>query len=399
MYKIIFSAFLFCFFSTADAVTPDSVESVRNARIYKIDSFITRLHKKNVFNGTVLVAEKGDILYHRSVGLADLYYPDSIKNDYPYQMASVSKPVTAAAIMLLVQQGEITLDDKIVKYLPELMTFNRVRIRHLLNHTSGIPEYIYRTGQDWKADTYMRNDDLLRFLSRRKYGLIFSPGSRFDYCNTNYALLASIIERVTEKPFDVFVRQHIFDPLGMHRTRVFNPDGDTLFFRKIKGYSWNGRRFVEYAFDHRNGIVGDKGIFSTADDMMRFALAFTNEDIWCNETCSDIFSKTRLRTGVESEYGAGWRMREWDGLPVTLHYGFWNSFRTGLIHFPESDITFVILNNLTGAQNSKINNRDMIIRELMKIMFVKPESVPVLVQDLPEPDILPESEGGEGGGK
>ncbi len=377
------------------ASSPDSLQQIQGRQSGQIDSFIRTLHQRGYFNGSLLVAQNGKILVHTSLGLANLDGSDSIRNEYPFQMASVSKPVTASAIMLLYQRGEISLDDKIVKYFPELMMYHKVTIRHLLNHTSGIPEYIYKSSVWWQSDNYMTNDDLLEFLSKKRYKLEFVPGRKFHYCNTNYALLASLVERVTEQKFDEFVQQEIFKPLGMDHSVIFNPGKDTLSCRLIKGYYWNGRRFVEYNYDYRNGVMGDKGLFSTADDMMRFAVAFSDESIWCRETCQEIFTKTPLYGPYESEYGAGWRMREWDGRKVVLHYGFWNSFRTGLIHFPESGVTFVILNNLTGAKNSRINNREYIINELMAIMFpVSPvtPSEPVLAgEEMQSPVDVPEN--------
>lgn len=366
----------------------------------QIDSFIKALHNRGLFNGTLLVARRGDVVYHQSMGVANRITGDTITNDMPYQMASVSKPITASAIMLLVQRGEISPEDKITKYFPELMQFNKVKIKHLLTHTSGIPDYIYRLQLEWekqKHDYYMSNEDLVSFYSTKKYRCMYTPGYRYDYSNTNYALLASIVERVTEQRFSDFVKAEIFDPLGMCNTHVFNPATDSANGpTPILGYRWTGRSWLEYGTDYRNGIAGDKGVYSTADDMMRFSKGFDADHLWCNETCNDIFKTTYTRGRGESEYGYGWRMREWDSMPVVLHYGFWNSFRTGLIEFPESDVTFVILNNFTGSSGGSVNNRDLIIRELMKIMF--PDE-PILLQQAKVEDHNDEGTETEGGGE
>lgn len=366
--------------------------------VQQIDSFIKALHNRGLFNGTLLVARNGGIVYHESMGVADRSTGDSITNEMPYQMASVSKPITAAAIMLLVQQGEIQVEDKITKYFPELMQFNQVTIKHLLTHTSGIPDYIYRLPAAWekeKINRYMTNEDLVSFYSKKKYRCIYTPGYRYDYSNTNYALLASIVERVTEQKFSDYVKANIFDPLGMCNSHVFTPEQDSTTGNPIKGYRWTGRSWLEYGEDFRNGIAGDKGVFSTADDMMRFAKGFEADYLFCNETCERIFKPTYTRGRGESEYGFGWRMREWDSMPVVLHYGFWNSFRTGLIEFPESDVTFVILNNFTGASGGRVNNRDLIIHELMKIMF--PEE-PIKLEFANVEDHNDEGTESEGGG-
>ncbi|MBI1221295.1 MAG: serine hydrolase [Bacteroidetes bacterium] len=373
------------------------MEYLRKWENEQIDSFITKLHESKLFNGTLLVARKGEIVYFNSMGVANRETGETLTNEMPYQMASVSKPVTASAIMLLVQRGEINLDDKITKYLPELTQYYKVKVRHLLTHTSGIPDYIYRFQTAWDKDAYMSNDDLLAFYAKKKYRTMFNPGYRYEYSNTNYAFLASIVERISEERFADFAEHEIFEPLGMCHTHVFNPERDSLGATPILGYRWYGRRWLEYGTDWRNGIVGDKGVFATADDMMRFARAFETDYLWCNETSCQIFKKTYTRGRGMSEYGYGWRMREWDSMDVVLHYGFWNSFRTGVIQFPESDVTFVILNNFTGSTNGRVNNRDYVIRELMKIMFPKEENLPVLANLSDSPDEGTESE--EGGGQ
>lgn len=377
-----------------DKPVPEKGEAQRRMESAQIDSFIKALHKSGYFNGTLLVARKGTIVYHQSMGWADMANNDSVNNELPYQMASVTKPITSAAIMLLVQRGEISLDDKITKYFPELMIYHKVKVSHLLNHTSGIPDYIYRLPAAWKKKEYMTNDDLISFYSAKKFKTTFAPGYRYEYCNTNYALLASIVERVTEQKFPDFVKNEIFDPLGMSHSYIFTPDRDSMDGEKIKGYRWTGRAWLEYGIDYRNGIVGDKGMYATADDMLRFSKAFDEDNLWCNETCESIFKPTYTYGKGESEYGLGWRIREWDSSRVLLHYGFWNSFRTGLIEFPESDVTFVILNNFTGPSGGKVNNRDMVIRELMKIMFPVESKAPILVEISDKLDEGTESEGG-----
>lgn len=377
-----------------DNPVPAKLEAQRRVEAGRIDSFIKALHHSGYFNGTLLVARKGTVVYHESMGWADMHNGDSITNDLPFQMASVTKPITAAAIMLLVQRGEINLDDKITKYFPELMMYHKVKVSHLLSHTSGIPDYIYRLAAAWKKPEYMTNDDLISFYSTKKFKTTFAPGYRYEYSNTNYALLASIVERVTEQKFSDFARNEIFDPLEMCNSYIFTPDRDSTDSKKVKGYRWTGRAWLEYGIDYRNGIVGDKGMYATADDMLRFSKAFDQDNLWCNETCESIFQPTYTYGYGESEYGLGWRIREWDSARVLLHYGFWNSFRTGLIEFPESDVTFVILNNFTGPSGGKVNNRDMIIRELMKIMFPVEVREPLLIEVQDKLDEGTESEGG-----
>ncbi len=377
------------------------LEARRIHEASQIDSFLTKLNKSGYFNGTVLVARNGEPVYFKSFGVSNLKTQEPITNDMPYQMASVSKPVTAAAIMLLVQRGEVNPEDKISKYFPELVYYHRVKVKHLLTHTSGLPEYIYRAKVWWgKDDQFMGNDELIGFLAKKRYRLAFTPGGKYAYCNTNYALLASLVERVTEEKFADFVDREIFEPLGMCHSFIFTPERDSAAASRITSYHWTGRYWKEYGFDYRNGVVGDKGLFSTADDMMKFAMAFHYDWLWCNETCQSIFTKTDVWGAHDSEYGYGWRMREWDSMQVVLHYGFWNSFRTGLIQFPESKVTLVILNNFTGGRGSRVNNRELIIDEIMKVMFPEPTEQPVLADQNEAPaDTTDEEMPQEGGGE
>jgi CubicO group peptidase (beta-lactamase class C family) len=334
----------------------------------QIDSFLMQLHLDGLFNGTILVAHGDKIVLEKSYGNADLSQGVVLNNEIQYQLASVSKPITAAAITILEQRGELSIEDKIGKYLPELAFYGNVRIKHLLHHTSGLQEYIYRFAKIWQADTYMGNNDLLELYAKNKFKLQFSPGSKFLYTNTNYAFLASIVERITEQDFDAFVKENIFDHLGMCNTLVFNPRKDTISCRKINSYYWDGKEHKTVSSDYRNGIMGDKGVFSTAKDLYLFMQGFHAGLLFDTETKKQTLSKFVLNNGSEVEYARGWRIRNYDGIPVFLHYGYWNSFRTGLLHFPDSKTTFVILNNITGFGKGKnINNRDLIIRQLMRI--------------------------------
>lgn len=336
----------------------------------QIDSFLMHLHLDGFFNGTILVAHGDKIVIEKSYGAADLGQGVALNNEIQYQLASVSKPISAAAITILEQRGELSLEDKIGKYLPELAFYGNVKIKHLLHHTSGLQEYIYRFAKIWQTDTYMSNNDLLELYAKSRFKLQFTPGSKFLYTNTNYAFLASIVERITEQDFDAFVKENIFEHLGMCNTLVFNPNKDTISCRKINSYYWDGKRHKPVSSDYRNGVMGDKGVFSTAKDLYLFIQGFHAGLLFDSATKKQTLSKFVLNNGKEIEYARGWRIRNYDSIPVFLHYGYWNNFRTGLLHFPESKTTFVILNNITGFGKGKIiNNRDFIIRQLMRITF------------------------------
>ena len=181
------------------------------------------LQEKDVFNGAWLYAEKGEIVSKGALGFRDAEDKLPITEDTIFQLASISKTFTGTAVMLLVRQGKLSLEDRITKYFPELTAYEGVTVRHLLNHTSGIPDYF--DDADWFIDIWKEekrvpgNDEILRFLRETKAKPYFAPGEGLHYSNTGYNLLALLVERLSGVPYEEFLQQNIFEPAGMTATR------------------------------------------------------------------------------------------------------------------------------------------------------------------------------------
>src|SRR5699024_3572882 len=184
-----------------------------------LERLFVDIKKRELFNGTVLVAKKGEILYEGAFGDADLSTNRPLTLRSVFNLASVSKPITATAILLLVQEDKLSLDDSVQKWMPNL-PYEGITIRHLLNHTSGLPDYLDLFEMYWDKAKIADNDDLLRYLIKYKPERLFAPNERVEYSNTGYILLALIVEHVTDMDFADFLQENIFKPLKMTRTQA-----------------------------------------------------------------------------------------------------------------------------------------------------------------------------------
>ncbi|VAX21340.1 hypothetical protein MNBD_IGNAVI01-2738, partial [hydrothermal vent metagenome] len=209
----------------------------------KIDEFFSRRYKRGLFNGTVLFSVHDTIIYENSFGLANIRKKDSLKTSSAFQLASVTKTFTAYAIMLLKQRGELSYSDSVRKFFPDF-PYRNITIHQLLIHRSGLPNYMYFADEYWRdsRNRTIDNNDVIDLMIKYKPQPYYLPGRRYNYNNTNYALLASIIEKVSHKTYAEFMKKEIFKPLGMNDTYVYDKNVDSINFSKVKGYtSWRRR--------------------------------------------------------------------------------------------------------------------------------------------------------------
>lgn len=303
--------------------------------------FDTMLLNRN-FNGGILVAKGGNILYEKYVGYPDpLKKIDTITANTAFHLASTSKPFTGVAIMKLVDEGKISLDDDIIKYFSGF-PYSGVTVRHLLTHRSGLPNYLYFMDdkQKWDQNKMPTNKDVIDFLVRYQPAKTASPGTRFQYCNTNYVLLASIIEKVSGKKFPEYMKETIFDPLGMKNTFVFTPTDSArvLMSYKPSGALWANDKY-EYTY-------GDKNIYSTPGDMFKWDSALYREDFVKKAILDSSFvPRSNEKPGVHN-YGYGWRMLNLkNGKNVFYHFGKWHGFTPAFTRLIDEKAVIIILGN------------------------------------------------------
>ena len=297
------------------------------------------------FNGAAALARRGEVLFRGSFGMGDFARNRPIDLDDQFQLASVSKQFTAMSVMMLVERGRLSYDDLFVLYVPEF-PYETVTVRQLLNHTAGMPNYMYLMERYWKEDRLPDNEDMLAMLIRYKPGLYFTPGRRFDYSNTGYALLALLVERISGKHFDRFLQDEIFDPLGMWDSYVYSPSRKEKGERQLSGHHRYRRRWVPTPDTLHEAVLGDKGIYSTVEDILKWDRALYQESLLSAENLQAAFEPLTLKNGRRWQYGFGFRIEDNTKDKVVFHYGRWNSFSTCIIRNLDSEYTLILLSNV-----------------------------------------------------
>jgi CubicO group peptidase (beta-lactamase class C family) len=327
---------------------PDSAIIVKRAE--ELDRKFNRLVKLTGFNGTVLYAEKGRIILQKAYGYQNVRRKkDSIVTSDAFQLASVSKMFTAMSIMILKDDGKLSYDDDIRKYLPSL-PYEGVTIRMLLTHRSGLPRYMSVAHENWTNKKIpMDNDDMLGLFVEYKPDLYFKPNNGFHYCNTNYAMLANIVESVSEMTFDNFVEARIFKPLGMNNSFVYNMRGDSavpLYIEEgVPGYYHKGWRWRKMTNEYLNGVMGDKNIYTSVEDLYKYDRAMDSFTLLPDSIISEAFELgSPSYWKRKNNYGFGWRIKE-DRDSTVFHFGWWKGFRTFYLRDMKYQKTLIVLTN------------------------------------------------------
>jgi N-acyl-D-aspartate/D-glutamate deacylase len=293
----------------------------------------------------VAVIRDGEIVHRAGYGLADLETGTPITPDTTFRLASVSKQLTAMAIMLLAEEGKLDYDDPVVQYLPELERFgSEITIRHLLQHTSGLPDY-YDTLEAELEEDWITNQEAVEFFSQ--WGeTLFPAGERYEYSNPGYEMLAAIVERVSRESFREFMDEKIFQPLGMNNTSLFDQTEPEIANRAF-GYTRGGDGFVIDDEHVLNYLGGSGGIYSSVNDLFLWDQALYTDRLVDPSTKALAFVPAVLDDGEEYPYGFGWRLRADDFLG-TQHYhsGGWLGFSTQMIRYPERRFSVYLLSNL-----------------------------------------------------
>lgn len=335
---------------------PAGFGAVARQKADEIDELVDRYHRYG-FHGNVLVAMENRVIYQRSVGNADFKTGQALTMETPFQLASVSKQFTAAAIMLLAQDSLLHYDDDIRKYLPEL-SYEGMTIRRLLNHTAGLPNYMWILETQLAKDaTPPGNQEVVKLMGEHDLPLYFTPGKYFDYSNTGYVLLAAIVERVSGQNFADFTQQRLFEPLGMNNTFVWTANDSARSV--ISGYyktRWN--RYGKIVPTIHDGCVGDKGVYSTVGDLFKWQQAFFGGKVVEQPHIDQALAHGRLRTRTPIDYGFGFRLDyDKDGKKIIYHNGLWEGFRTCFWYHAEDESLIVVLNHTNSdAKHTLVRN-------------------------------------------
>lgn len=309
----------------------------------KIAHFYNKNWPKKRANGAFLVAKNGQIVFEKYDGLANFNKKDTITASTPLHIASVSKVITAAAVLKLANAKRLSLDQKVKSILKEF-PFEDITVRMLLNHRSGLRNYAYFTDRNdgvWDRRNRLKNQDILNILATKNIGVESKANTRFAYCNTNYALLALIIEKITGTSYKDAMAEMIFKPLGMTNTFVFDYEKDKN--RIVPSYKANG---IEIGKDYLDEVYGDKNIFSTARDLLKFDRARNRKDFLEPELAKQVYVGYSKEKEGEKNYGLGIRMINWKtGQNFYFHNGWWHGNTSSYITLPKEQVTIIALSN------------------------------------------------------
>jgi CubicO group peptidase (beta-lactamase class C family) len=330
---------------------------ISDKRTAKLDSTFRALNKKGVFNGTVIFAEYGEVVFEGAYGWANFRTKDTLSIDDSFQLASVSKMFTAYAVMLLKQEGKLRYDDPVQKYIPEL-PYPGVTVRHLLNHRSGLANYMWLADQYWNTDKPIDNEQVIDYFEKYKPNPYFNPDNGFNYSNTNYAILASVVERISGESFTVFMKERIFDPLGMDNTRILDLNGDTILSEfvpiGVPGHKTGSNYAKEMNNNYLNGVVGDKGVYSTVEDLLKFNIALDQGSIVGFAELEEAYKPGSPKISqFKDNYGFGWRLRH-DMDSTVYHFGWWKGFRTFFIRDMKNQRVLIALTNTHHGVSSEV---------------------------------------------
>lgn len=299
------------------------------------------------FNGSILVAKDGNIVYENYVGFEDFRDKDSLSSSSALHIASASKTFTGMAILKLVEEGKIKLTDSLNTIFPGF-PYEGVTVKMLLNHRSGLPNYGYYLSDRkvWSRGVNVINQDVLTTLVKFQPGLTGKPGKRFNYCNTNFVLLALIIEKVSGMNYAEYMKQNYFIPLEMYDTYVYTPSDSA---RAIPSFNASGRFWENDEFDL---TYGDKNIYSTPRDLLKWDQAVHSGKIVNQQLLDSAFTPYSNERPSQHNYGLGWRLMMYpNGKKVVYHTGRWHGFNAFFTRLPDENVTIIVLGN---KYNSRI---------------------------------------------
>ena len=324
-----------------------SIELLKtDARQNKIDDYFSRKYKRKQFNGNILFAENGKIISHKSYGYANLKTKEKLTENHSFQLASVSKPFTSVAILQLIENGQINLNDTLQKFFPNF-PYEGITIHQLLCHRSGLSQYTHfcdAPDSIWpdKSKT-INNQDVIDIISKINPLINYPPDRRYYYCNTNYLLLASIVKKISGIEFKQYLKENIFSPIDMNNSIVYDRTNFNDLIMPTQGYE----NRTPWEDVYLNGVVGDKGVYSTTMDLLKFDRAL-EKNLLINDSLKKLaFSKKNKDYNRNKNYGYGFRLKDHNKYgKIVYHTGWWKGYRSYYIKVLKNDQTIIILNNV-----------------------------------------------------
>ena len=328
-----------------------TISSFAQEAATKVDDFIkTEMQKQKIPGVSLAVVKDGKPLIVKGYGLANVEHQVAVKPETIFQSGSVGKQFTATAVMMLVEDGKISLDEKIAKYLGEVPeTWANITVRHLLSHTSGMTDY----PQDFDFRRDYTEDEILK--RAKEIPVAFKPGEKWQYSNLGYVTLGIIISKVTGKFYGEFLQERIFKPLGMTTARILN-EADIVPNRAA------GYRLVKGELKNQDWVsptvntTADGSLYLTALDMIKWDEGLAMGKLLKKTSFDEMWTPVKLNDGKTHPYGFGWAVRSVNGLRVIEHGGAWQGFKAHIARFPENKLTVIVFANLIQTNQGKLAN-------------------------------------------
>lgn len=335
-----------------------SLANAQQGKYKTVDSVLRSFAEKDRFSGVVLIAEKGKIKYEKAFGYREFATKVPLQGTDIFELASVSKQFTAMVIMMLKEKGLLQYDDLVEKYLN--IPYKGITIRHLLTHTSGLPDYQEIMDKYWDKSKVAGNEDILAYLNKYAPPKLAEPGTKYAYSNTGYVLLASVAEKVSGRDFVEFVTTEIFHKLNMKHTaiRTLQEKAGVKNFAIGHVFVKEKNEFIRAdsfpSSDYTIWLGNRKGpgrISSTAEDLLQWDQALYSNKLISQQTLKDAFMPMKLSDGKMTTYGFGWVIISNDPSgKIVWHNGDNPGYKTEIMRFLEKENTLIVLCNNASAQ-------------------------------------------------
>jgi CubicO group peptidase (beta-lactamase class C family) len=293
----------------------------------------------------IIVVKNGQVIFRGGYGTANMELQVPLRPEMVFRLASVTKQFTAVAVMMLVDEGRLKLDDPLTKFFPDYPSGDKITILNLLTHTSGIPDYINKIWPARIAEGF-DPDGLVELFKHDP--LLSEPGAKEEYSNANYVLLGDIIEKVSGQPYGKFLNERIFQPLGMTHTGYER--NQELVSGRVSGYLQKDGRYLNAAFLHMSQLYAAGGLDSTVDDLARWDAAIDAGKLLKPASWARVFSPMKLSNGEMSDYAFGWVVSQFQGESVVSHAGGMPGFRSYVMRIPGQHVYIALLSNDESAE-------------------------------------------------
>ncbi|MEM6377103.1 MAG: serine hydrolase domain-containing protein [Bacteroidota bacterium] len=328
------------FFLHAQKITPEITQ--------KIDGLFSAWEESEMPGGVIGIVENGELVWSKAYGMASLEYDVPNTTETIFNIASVSKQITAFSMVLLEQQGKLSLDDEVRKHLKEMPDFGKkITIRQLLHHTSGLRNFQNMLSMaGWRSGESMTNEDLLRYLSQQR-DLNFDPGAEYLYCNTGFNIVTAIVERITGQSFQDWTQENIFQPLGMTNSS-YREDLERIHKNTATSYDGDAKNGFEQPLKYWT-YMGNGNVYTTVDDLTKWMNNFRNPTLGGKEGIEKLVTPGVLKNGEELTYGLGIWLGENSGVKRYSHGGSVGGYRSNMVYFPEQDKGIILITNFSTA--------------------------------------------------